>query len=139
MYPFTENISARVLAILDRLLNQVMVLKHRYLFNQIARQFKPRTNLDERRIRLRHALADAIMLDSTSSARVSSGTAAEHLLSMRATDIIALPRAQVLTRGKTLTTTPNARLCDIVRRSLKTVVAVPGHIALKGGSIHLLA
>ena len=138
MYPSTDNISARVLAIADRLLTQVMVLKHRYLFKQTARQFKPRINLDERRIRLRNALAGAIMLDSTSSARLSSSTAAEHLLSMRATDIIALPRAQSPKRDMTLTT-PKERLCNIVGRALKTVGSVPGHRAPRGSRIHLLA
>ena len=138
MYPATENISARVLAILERLLTQVVVLKHRYLLNQTARQFKPRINLDERRIRLRAALADGIMLDSASSAHLSSGTAAEHLLSMRATDIVALPRALSPTRDRTLTT-PKERLCNIVGRALKTVGSVPGHLAPKGSRIHLLA
>lgn len=139
MYPSTDNISAWVLEIVDRLLTHVVVLKHRHRVHQTARQFKPRINLDERRIRLRTAFADSVVLDVTSSAHQPSGTAAEHLLSMRATDVVILPRDQVFRQGKTLATVPNQRLYDIVMHALKRVILVPGHIAPKGRRIHLLA
>ncbi len=94
MYPFITALNTRLLAVSALFLNRIAQLKHLYLVGRTARNFKPNIDVNERRLRLRSALAHHGTLTAPDEVYQHSRWVAEDLLSRRAQIVIHLPTTQ---------------------------------------------